>query len=89
MIASFNHYLLESNMTQILVRNLSQATVKALKEIAKKNGRSLESEVRMILSEVTNNNFNIFVEDLNKIHKLLGNKKRSDSSKLIREDRNR
>ena len=40
-------------MAQIIVRNLDQQVVKALKERAQQNGRSLEAEVRQILERAS------------------------------------
>lgn len=38
-------------MAQILVRNLDEAVVRRLKQLAREEGRSLQAEVRTILSE--------------------------------------
>lgn len=40
-------------MAQIIVRNLDEAVVKALKERAQRNNRSLEAEVRQILERAS------------------------------------
>jgi len=39
-----------ADMAQVLVRNLDEATVTALKARAKAHGRALEQELRMILT---------------------------------------
>lgn len=38
-------------MAQVLIRQIPEKTIVSLKERAIKNGRSLESEIRMILEE--------------------------------------
>jgi hypothetical protein len=38
-------------MAQVIIRNLDPETVEALKARAKRNGRSLEAELREVLSE--------------------------------------
>ena len=38
-------------MSQILIRDLTQETVDQLKKRAKRNGRSLQAEVRLILED--------------------------------------
>jgi antitoxin FitA len=40
-------------MATILVRNVDEAVVERLKAQAKQHGRSMEAEVRMVLSEAT------------------------------------
>ena len=79
-------------MAQILVRNLDEALVERLKRRAKVDGRSLQSEVRIILEQavaapvVEMKTARSLVERLRR--KLKG-RAFPDSGKLIREDRNR
>ena len=68
-------------MAQVLVRQLSEETVGRLKERAKRNGRSLEQELREILNDLVAEPF----EELDKIRQSFGNRRFSDSSELIRE----
>jgi len=44
-------FVQEANMAQILVRNLSKEVVERLKKRAMEEGRSLQSEVKLILEQ--------------------------------------
>ena len=68
-------------MAQVLVRQLSEDTVARLKERAKKNGHSLEQELRTILSEAAVEP----LDELNRIRQVFSAKRFSDSSDMIRE----
>ena len=79
-------------MAQILVRNLDEEVVRKLKERAKLQGRSLQSEVRMILQGAAGREMMTMEEARRfseKIAARLGKKKFPDSAELIREDRDR
>ena len=79
-------------MAQILVRNLNEKTVKALKKRAKSQGRSLQAEVKLILEEVANSekvDMETAKKMLEELRKKLKGRKFSDSAELIREDRER
>jgi plasmid stability protein len=78
-------------MAQILVRDLSPQTLEQLKERARANNRSLEAEVRNILEEVTSvqeRKRRAWVR-LQEISRSLEGREHSDSTELIREDRDR
>lgn len=68
-------------MAQVLVRQLSEETVTRLKARAKRNGRSLEHELREILNEVVLEPR----EELDRIREAFGNRRFSDSSELLRD----
>ncbi len=74
-------------MASILVRDLDKVLVNRIKTMAKQNGRSLQGEVKAILTEsvVFTKSQAVMVSE--KWHKLLKGKKLSDSVELIREDR--
>lgn len=76
-------------MSQLLIRNLDEKTIELLKKQAKLHNRSLQGEVKQILEE----NIKISMKDARikakKIRASFGKKIFSDSSDLIREDRNR
>ena len=77
-------------MAQILVRNLDKETVDRLKEQAKRNGRSLQAEVKMIFereAKVPTVDRETALANLEKIRKKLKGRKFPDSAELIREDR--
>lgn len=77
-------------MAQILVRNLNKRIVTRLKERAKKDGRSLQSEVKTILEQAVNEP----VMDLSEAKKIsdqfqlkFKGRKFPSSTKLLHEDR--
>lgn len=79
-------------MAQILVRNLEPDVVKRLKKRAQDNGRSLQSEVKMILEQAAN----APTVDMETARKLCEQFRRRfkgrhfpDTVQLIREDRDR
>ena len=79
-------------MAEILVRNLDEKTVKRLKKRAKKAGRSLQSEVKLIL-ELAVNKPEIDMETAREVsmrfQRKLKGRKFPDTVALIREDRER
>jgi len=68
-------------MAQVLIRQLSDQTVERLKERAKRNGRSLEAELRHILQDAVADP----KEELLRIRGLFSNRTFSDSSEMTRE----
>jgi plasmid stability protein len=78
-------------MPQILVRNLSSETISSLKKKAKQHGRSLQEEVKRILEQQTHIGHTKFWEEANLIRTRLQQTGQSfsDSTELIREDRER
>ncbi len=77
-------------MAQVLVRQLDEKVVDRLKRRAQEHGRSLESEIRMILEEAVPDYEGAW-KRIEKFHKRLKKSGRtfSDSAELIRVDRNR
>ena len=79
-------------MAQILVRNLDQEVVDKLKSQARKNGRSLQTEVKLVLTRHALEptvDMETAQKMLAKFRKRFKGKKFSDSTELIREDRDR
>lgn len=76
-------------MAEILVRNLDKKTVDRLKKRAKKKGRSLQTEVKQILEQAASIDMDAARKLTSKIRNGLKEKKFSDSTRLIREDRDR
>jgi len=77
-------------MAQVIVRNLDDAVVAALKRNAARHGRSLEGELRVLLSEAVR----LAPEDRRMISRRIraltpGRRLLSDSARLIRQDRDR
>ena len=79
-------------MAQILIRDLSPETVEQLKELAKRNRRSLEAEVRVVLEEAAKHSRRLSLDEFNAIADKIRSEsgpQTSDSVELIREDRER
>ena len=76
-------------MAQILVRDVDPAMLGRLKQRAKRHGRSLQGEVRLILVEATDLSLKEASAVSERWHKRLSGWRMSDSAALIREDRKR
>jgi plasmid stability protein len=77
-------------MAQILIRDLDEKLVAALKARARSNHRSLQGEVKAVLQEtVHGRNVDTIREDLRRFRARFGKKGFGDSAALIREDRGR
>ena len=76
-------------MAQILVRNLDEKIVNRLKARARRNGRSLQAEVRAILEQTPTLDMQAARRLADTIRKSLGNRRFDDSAKLIRRERDR
>jgi plasmid stability protein len=76
-------------MAKILVRDLSDDVVKRLKRRAKKGGRSLEAEVRMILEQTAQVDMETALALTGRIRSSFKRRRFKDSAALIREDRDR
>jgi plasmid stability protein len=76
-------------MAQLLVRDLKDETVAALKKRAKEHGRSAEAEHRAILEDALKRKKEDFWERADKLRKELQESGRtfSDSTDLVRQDR--
>ncbi len=78
-------------MPQLLVRNLQKETVESLKQRAKANHRSLQAELAWILENAAIVQPASFWQSTAKIREQLAQSKKlfSDSTELVREDRDR
>lgn len=76
-------------MAQILVRDVDRGTLGRLKERAKRHGRSLQGEVKVILVEATDFSVKEARTASERWHRRLSGQTLSDSAVLIREDRKR
>ena len=74
-------------MAEILVRNLDKKTVDQLKKQAKSKGRSLQAEVKEILEGATKLSMEETRKLVDEIRASFKGRKFSDSTLLIREDR--
>lgn len=76
-------------MPDILVRGLDAETVKRLKARANQNGRSLQSEVKMLVERAAGTGGDQVATILNRWKEQFAGRRFSSSARLIREDRNR
>lgn len=76
-------------MSQILVRNLEPDVVERLKGRASRHGRSLQSEVHLILTQSAGLRFNEARQVARQWQKRLAGRVFPDSAELLREDRSR
>jgi plasmid stability protein len=74
-------------MSQILVRGLDSRIVERLKSRAENHGRSLESEIRLILEQATYFDAGEAREVLHRWQKFFSGRNLADSGRLVRKDR--
>ena len=76
-------------MGQVIVRNLDDYVVDALKNRAARHGHSLEQELRMTLVDTVTNDRKRFIYDLKSLYAQFKGREYTDATLLIREDRDR
>lgn len=76
-------------MGQVIVRNLDDHVVAALKAKAELHGQSLEQELRSILSMAALPNAQERIALADRIRGMTPKRRQTDSTTLIREDRDR
>jgi len=76
-------------MPQVLVRDIEPAVFDRLKERAKKNGRSFEAELRLILKDAAEERVAAVTPELERVRELFKGRTFSDSAELLRQDRER
>jgi len=79
-------------MANLTIRNLDDGVVASLKAQAKRNNRSLEAELRQVLTRVAKQHerLSAFVEAAERIAAMTPkDRPQSDSVELLREDRDR
>ncbi|MFQ5739334.1 MAG: hypothetical protein ACE5JX_10005 [Acidobacteriota bacterium] len=76
-------------MAQLIVRNLDEPTVDALKARAAAHGRSLEQELRLLLADAARPTRAEVCETAAAIRALGGERIRMNLEDLVREDRDR
>lgn len=77
-------------MANLTIRNLDDAVVEKLKARAKENERSLEAEIRVLLTETAERpSREAFRELAERISTMTPDVPQTDSAELIREDRDR
>ena len=86
---SIDAITVEGEMGQVIVRNLDDRIVAALKAKAQLHGQSLEQELRSILSKAALPNAQEKIALADRIRRLTPKRHQTDSTTLIREDRDR
>jgi antitoxin FitA len=87
-LSVFKQIVGENKMAQLLVRDLSPAVVARLKDQARQNHRSLQGEVKAILEEAAQRaTRDEALAMIDKWQRKWGERVFSDSTQLIREDR--
>ena len=76
-------------MGQILVRDLNDEVIERLKDRARNDGRSLQSEVKLILEQAARADVRAARKLAGDIRKRFKGRELTDSVDLIREDRDR
>lgn len=76
-------------MSQVLVRNVDSDTLNRLKERARKHGRSLQAELRLILMQAAESDPNEFWDTAKQVREKIRGTYQTDSTELVREDRER
>ncbi len=76
-------------MAQVLVRDLDRDVVETIRESARRHGRSLEAELRVILEDAARRRSTDFWEIAERLRKRTIDRQRTDSAELIRADRER
>ncbi len=76
-------------MAQVLVRDLDEAVVEKLKVRARRNGRSLEAELRYILEQSARADMIEARRVAARIRRALAGREHSDAADLVAEDRKR
>ena len=76
-------------MAQVIIRNLPDDVVARLKVRARQRKHSLEQELREILQEASQPSREEIIADIDRIRAMTPQKLQSNSTDLIREDRDR
>ncbi|HZT41035.1 MAG TPA: hypothetical protein VFA07_02540 [Chthonomonadaceae bacterium] len=76
-------------MSQVLVREVDPVVLEKLKARAMHNGRSLEAELRVILRQAAGVDMEAALQELKRIQADFAGRTFSDSTELLREDRQR
>jgi antitoxin FitA len=76
-------------MAQVVIRNIDEEAMRRLKSRAARKGVSLESELRTILTEAARGDRTGFGDRATAFRRKLAGRRHSDSTRLIRQDRDR
>jgi len=76
-------------VAQVVIRNIDEDAMRRLKSRAARKGVSLERELRTILTEAARADRTGFGERASAFRRKLADRQHSDSTRLIRKDRDR
>jgi plasmid stability protein len=76
-------------MAQVVIRGLDAEVVEKLKERAQRSGRSLEAELRFVLRQAASEDYASARAAVERVRALFEGRRFTDSTKLVREDRDR
>ena len=76
-------------MAQVIIRNIDDDAIRRLKARAERNGISLEKQLRAIITDAARRDRTVFRERAAASRRRLSGRRHSDSTALIREDRDR
>jgi plasmid stability protein len=76
-------------MAQVVVRGLDAQVVEKLRQRAQRSGRSLEAELRLVLKQAASEDFVSARAAVERVRAMFGGRRFTDSTKLVREDRDR
>ena len=76
-------------MAQVVIRNIYDAAMRRLKSRGARKGVSLECELRTILTEAVHADRAGFAEQVAAFRRKLAGRRHSDSTALVRKDRDR
>ncbi|MCS6859178.1 MAG: Arc family DNA-binding protein [Abditibacteriales bacterium] len=76
-------------MPQVLIRNVEPDVIDKLKKRARRNGRSFEAELRLLLRQAAEEDISDWRSEVERVRAMFAGRSFSDSAKLLREDRER
>lgn len=76
-------------MPDILIRNVDAKALQGLKKRAKRNGRSLQSEAKLLLEQAAESDSSVMAAFLDKWERRFAGRKFVSTVELLREDRDR
>jgi plasmid stability protein len=79
----------DRRVAQVVIRNIDEDAMRRLKSRAARKGVSLERELRTILTEAARADRTGFGERASAFRRKLADRRHSDSTRLIRKDRDR
>ena len=76
-------------MAQVIVRGLDSSVVERLRRRARRSGRSLEAELRLVLGRAAGEDLESARTAVERVRAMLAGRGFPDSTPLVREDRER